>query len=142
LSDTPKSVCDRPPKSTSGRLSSMSSWANTSMGISPPRSRSGRVHQWRPPARAKQPDFRRAMANSKGRCGANGLWSGAPSEVEGGYEETAQNVWVPAANDPTLPRDVDKHPMIYLIFAGPDDPRPGVSYSSLAPGRIILIRAR
>ncbi len=64
------------------------------------------------------------------------------SEVDAGYEETAQKIWVPAANDPKLPSDVDKNPMIFLAFAGPDDPRPGVSYSSLAPGRIVILRAR
>jgi hypothetical protein len=65
-----------------------------------------------------------------------------PSEVQAGYEEVAQHIWVPAADDPTLPHDVDKNPRIYLVFAGPNDPRPGVSYSSLAPGRVVLLKAR
>jgi hypothetical protein len=64
------------------------------------------------------------------------------SEVDAGYEKTAENIWVPAANDRTLPQAVDKIPVIYLVFAGPDDSRPGVSYSSLAPGRIVILRAR
>jgi hypothetical protein len=65
-----------------------------------------------------------------------------PYEVQAGYEEVAQHVWIPAADDPTLPRDVDQRPMIYLVFANSDDRRPGASYSSLAPGRIIVVRAR
>lgn len=32
------------------------------------------------------------------------------------------------------------HPTITLMFAGPSDPRPGVSYFSLAPGKIVLAR--
>jgi len=34
------------------------------------------------------------------------------------------------------------HPVITLMFGGPSDPRPGVSYRSIAPGRIILERPR
>jgi hypothetical protein len=34
------------------------------------------------------------------------------------------------------------HPAITLVFGGPSDPRPGVSYRSIAPGRIILERPR
>ena len=32
------------------------------------------------------------------------------------------------------------YPQITLLFASASDPRPGVSYSSLAPGRIVLVR--
>ncbi len=65
-----------------------------------------------------------------------------PVEVQAGYEETAEHVWVPAADDPSLPRDLVNNPRIYLVFTGPNDPRPGASYSSLSPGRIIIVRAR
>jgi hypothetical protein len=34
------------------------------------------------------------------------------------------------------------HPTITLMFASASDPRPGVAYSSIAPGRIILDRSR
>jgi hypothetical protein len=34
------------------------------------------------------------------------------------------------------------HPTITLMFASPSDPRPGITYWSIAPGRIILDRNR
>jgi len=34
------------------------------------------------------------------------------------------------------------HPAITLMFAPASDPRPGVAYWSIAPGRIILDRSR
>jgi hypothetical protein len=65
-------------------------------------------------------------------------------QVEAGFEETAENIWLPADTDPsgTLPRHVAAPPRLELIFASPDDPRPGVSYSSLGPGRVVIRRNR
>lgn len=64
-------------------------------------------------------------------------------QVEAGFEEDAENIWLPADADPTgrLPRHVVADPKFELLFAGPDDPRLGVGYSSLgAPGKIVIWR--
>jgi hypothetical protein len=65
-------------------------------------------------------------------------------QVEAGFEETAENIWLPADSDPSgkLPRHVAAPPLLELIFASPGDPRPGVSYSSLGPGRVVIRRNR
>jgi hypothetical protein len=64
-------------------------------------------------------------------------------QVEAGFEEDAENIWLPADADPTgtLPRHVVADPKFELLFAGPDDPRAGVVYSSLgASGKIVIQR--
>jgi hypothetical protein len=64
-----------------------------------------------------------------------------PSEVQAGFEETALHIWIPAVENPGagLPQQVSSHPRLALISAGPDDPRPGFSYSSIAPGKIVIV---
>jgi hypothetical protein len=64
-----------------------------------------------------------------------------PWQVSAGFETDAENVWIPAVDDPTaeLPGTVDAQPKLTLVFADPTDPRPGVSYQSLAAGRIVII---
>jgi hypothetical protein len=68
----------------------------------------------------------------------------SPAEVQAGFEANAVYVELPsyersgradlfAILGPAQPR-------ITLLFASASDPRPGVSYSSLAPGRIVLAR--
>jgi hypothetical protein len=68
----------------------------------------------------------------------------APVEqVEAGFEEDAERIWLPADTDPTgtLPRQVAPDPEFELLFARPDDTRPGVGYSSLgASGKIVVHR--
>ena len=64
-------------------------------------------------------------------------------QVEAGFEEDAENIWLPADVDPTgtLPRYVVAEPKFELLFAGPDDPRAGVGYSSFgASGKVVIQR--
>jgi len=70
------------------------------------------------------------------------------AQVHAGYEPNAAYVTVPEYE--RLGGNVDiqgmlsflivgpEHPSVVLMFAKPDDPRPGVSYSSLAPGKIVI----
>ena len=64
-----------------------------------------------------------------------------PDQVLAGFEEIATNVWIPAMDDPTgtKPRSIVSRPRLALISTGPDDPRPGFSYSSIAPGKIVIV---
>lgn len=64
-----------------------------------------------------------------------------PSQVVAGTEASEEYIWVPAANDPAgnLPKSVSDYPNAVLLFAGQDDPRPGVAYHSLASGKIVII---
>jgi hypothetical protein len=61
--------------------------------------------------------------------------------VDAGYEEAAQHVWIPAAEDPThtAPTDVSQHPDALVIFTTRSDRRPGFDYSSLVPGRVVVV---
>jgi len=61
-------------------------------------------------------------------------------EVNAGFEETAQHVWIPLLENPgrNLPRDLSRHPRAVLLVAAANDPRPGYRYSSLVPGKIVL----
>jgi hypothetical protein len=66
-----------------------------------------------------------------------------PARVEAGYEAVATYAAVPdflhtgkVTIDPI--NLIPESPIARLEFAGPDDPRPGASYSSLSPGRIVI----
>jgi hypothetical protein len=66
-----------------------------------------------------------------------------PGMVDAGYEAVATYAAVPdflgtgrVTIDPIDLRP--KAPIARLVFAATDDPRPGVSYSSLSPGRIVI----
>lgn len=74
-------------------------------------------------------------------------------EVDAGYEANARYWEVPLyerTGKPVgpMPSDVYGEPSLTgppgarlrLEFAGPDDPRPGVAYQSLAPGRVVIGR--
>lgn len=74
-----------------------------------------------------------------------------PSRVDAGFEAngvywelpTYERLGLPRGTAALGPRQLPSlggppHPRYRLLFAAPDDPRPGVSYRSLAPGRIIL----
>jgi hypothetical protein len=63
-------------------------------------------------------------------------------QVDAGIEEVGENIWLPAAEDPTgtLPRALASHPQFELDFAGPNDPRPGFNDNSLGSGRILVRR--
>lgn len=65
-------------------------------------------------------------------------------QVEAGYEEAAQHVWIPAAEDPThsLPSDISPDPAAVVIFTTRQDRRTGFDYSSLAPGRVVVVFRR
>jgi 4-amino-4-deoxy-L-arabinose transferase-like glycosyltransferase len=66
----------------------------------------------------------------------------APADqVYAGFEESALHLWIPWVDQPgqNLPTQVVAHPRLHLEFAPPGDPRPGFSYNSLAPGRIVVI---
>ena len=65
-----------------------------------------------------------------------------PNQVQAGFEANAVYVELPAY-ERTGHADLfailgPVRPRITLLFAPPNDPRPGVSYWSLAPGRIVL----
>jgi hypothetical protein len=38
----------------------------------------------------------------------------------------------------TVPRSLQQPPKVLLVFAPNDDPRPGVAYRSIAPGKIVI----
>ncbi len=66
----------------------------------------------------------------------------SPDQVQAGFEANAVYVELPRY-ERTGRADLfailgPEHPQITLLFASPTDPRAGVSYSSLAPGRIVL----
>ena len=66
----------------------------------------------------------------------------APDQVQAGFEANGVYVELPSY-ERTGRADLfaivgPAHPQITLLFASASDPRPGVSYSSLAPGRIVL----
>ena len=65
-----------------------------------------------------------------------------PSQVAAGFEEEANYVWLPAAAAPfgALPRHVVDCPRAALVWALAGDPRPGANYSSVQPGRIVVVR--
>jgi hypothetical protein len=68
----------------------------------------------------------------------------SPDQVQAGFEANAAYVELPAY-ERTGRADFfailgPAHPGITLLFAPAADPRPGVSYSSLASGRIVLVR--
>jgi hypothetical protein len=75
-----------------------------------------------------------------------------PSQVDGGFEINGVYTELPGYEASGIPRrapilDGGKlpsmigpaHPQYRLIFAAPNDPRDGVSYYSLAPGRIVIV---
>jgi hypothetical protein len=74
-----------------------------------------------------------------------------PDQVQAGYEANGVYVLAPEidsgrvrATSPELESRLingSANARIALQFAGPDDPRPGVSYRSVAPARIVLTRA-
>jgi hypothetical protein len=61
-------------------------------------------------------------------------------DVGAGFEETAVRIWIPAMDAPGagLPRAVRDHPRWVLVTAAPDDPRPGVAYNSISPGKVVI----
>ncbi len=63
-----------------------------------------------------------------------------PEQVLAGFEEIAIHVWIPAMDDSTgtKPRSIVSRPRLELVSVGPDDPRPGFSYTSIAPGKIVV----
>ena len=66
----------------------------------------------------------------------------SPSQVQAGFEANAVYLELPAYVR-TGRADLfailgPLHPEVTLLFAPAADPRPGVSYSSFAPGRIVL----
>jgi hypothetical protein len=65
----------------------------------------------------------------------------APWQVEAGAEIDADHVYVPAADHPAEHRKatIDNPARLELRFAAVDDPRPGVAYTSWAPGKIVIV---
>jgi len=71
-----------------------------------------------------------------------------PDQGDAGYETTAVNIFLPKYE--SSGRDISfqeaeiylvwgpPHPALVLEYAAPDDPALGVTYSSLAPGKIIV----
>jgi hypothetical protein len=69
-----------------------------------------------------------------------------PLQVDAGYEANGTYLGVPSfERTGRLPEGVDyffvrpPHPQLVLRYAAAGDPRPGVSYSSIAPGKIIAV---
>lgn len=60
--------------------------------------------------------------------------------VDAGLEENVVHIGFPALEDTTgtLPRNLQKQPKVWLVFAPTDDPRPGFAYQSIAPGKIVI----
>ena len=70
-----------------------------------------------------------------------------PALVDAGYEATASHVAVPvlAATGRVVIDPIDlipAHPRVRLLFAPADDRRPGVSWNSISPGRIVVVCAQ
>ena len=66
---------------------------------------------------------------------ANGVYFELP-----GYERYGLPDRAPILNPELLPSIVGPaHPVVRLEYASPDDPRPGVSYRSIASGKIVII---
>jgi hypothetical protein len=68
-----------------------------------------------------------------------------PDQVQAGFEANAVYVELPRY-ERTGQADLfailgPARPQVTLLFASAADPRPGVSYWSLAPGRIVLARS-
>jgi hypothetical protein len=68
-----------------------------------------------------------------------------PLQVDAGYEANGTYLGVPAFEATRhLPAGVDyvfvspPHPSVSLLFAGPADPRPGVAYQSVMPGKVVI----
>jgi hypothetical protein len=64
----------------------------------------------------------------------------AVDDVNSGFEQIALHLGIPAMSDTTgsLPRGLRDRPSTSLLFAQVNDPRPGVTYSSVAPGKIVI----
>jgi hypothetical protein len=86
-----------------------------------------------------------AWASARDRAALDAYQRARPLQVDAGYEANAEYMALPAF-DATghLPAGVDylyvrpPHPVLKLLFAAPNDARPGVSYWSVAPGKIIV----
>lgn len=63
-----------------------------------------------------------------------------PFEVNAGFEEAAQHIYIPLIENPGkgLPLDVSTHPRVRLYLASPNDPRPGYGYGSIVAGKVVL----
>jgi hypothetical protein len=63
-----------------------------------------------------------------------------PEQVDAGFEQIATHVWIPYVEDPYpgRPFDLAPKPRLRLAYARPDDLRPGVTYQSLAPGKVVI----
>jgi hypothetical protein len=64
-----------------------------------------------------------------------------PWQVNAGFEEEAVHVWEPATDSGGTagPTAADACPKVALAWAPPGDPRPGVTYPSVWPQKIILV---
>jgi hypothetical protein len=78
----------------------------------------------------------RALAAQQAYQQVTGPW-----QVDAGKEENDAHVYIPAIDDPAqqLPGVIDNPPALKLAWAPAGDPRPGATYSSLAPGRVIIV---
>jgi hypothetical protein len=91
-----------------------------------------------------------AWQEARDRAAQMAYQRAAPAQVNAGYEANAVYVELPehsrsgwygavdgvGKGDPTV--EGPPHPALVLVFAPPGDPRPGVSYWSLAPGRVVI----
>jgi hypothetical protein len=85
-------------------------------------------------------DFQ-AWIEARDRAAQAAYAQAPPAEVSAGFEEEALHVWIPAVDNPGagLPQHVSARPRLVLVSTGPDDPRPGFSYSSISPGKIVIV---
>jgi len=85
-----------------------------------------------------------AWQGARDRAAQLAYQSVRPDQVQAGFEANAVYVEIPSYGRTGLANGFaitgPAHPVITLRFALPGDPRPGVSYWSLAPGKIILDR--
>jgi hypothetical protein len=90
-----------------------------------------------------QQDFTE-WSNARDRAAAAAFARAASAaDVSAGFEEDAEHIWIPAVDHPGagLPRAVSDHPKLGLVTVPASDPRPGFAYSSVAPGKVIIVYA-
>lgn len=66
-----------------------------------------------------------------------------PWQVDAGFEENAENVWIPAVDNPgaNLPHAIVNNPSLRLITTKKSDPRPGSTYDSISPGKVVVVHS-
>ena len=85
-----------------------------------------------------------AWHDARDRLARTAYESLQPWQVNAGFEEEAVHVWEPATDSlgRSGPTAVEACPKVALAWAPLGDPRPGVTYNSLAPQKIVIVHPR